>query len=387
MKIEITEVNGWSKTVELEKAITRLGRAPNADLQLASDVIDPIQFQILSSPELPTGCRIVWLSDNHAGRMAKPSHDLSRFAVIDIHDQDVLDLAGYRITFHLSLTSAILRKSNCIEASVRLNDTLLQSSLPLEGRIKLKNAGEKDACQFQVTCSGLPEDCIQIDPVPLLPSGMEEEIGIRILHRSTHPPAGFTELVIMINSPSSYPGEELVIRQGLYVAPVYKQSITITDDLAVPAVPAESKPAEPVLQPTPAAAEKDAVEELPAPAASGGVTVPEPEPPSDIKTVGQATGTEDDQGLAGNKQAVPETRVENSGIEVAAKDEEENPAKPGNAIHKKKKIQKPDATEFHDQQAAPQDVSPVADANEGKLPEKGKVKVVRSHTEEFWDTE
>jgi hypothetical protein len=91
------------------------------------------------------------------------------------------------------------------------------------GVLTLKNAGEHSACQFRVDIEGLPADCFQIDPIPLMYSGAQEEVRIRIFHRILYPPAGLQTIVLKISAPESYSGEELIIRQDIYVTPVFSR--------------------------------------------------------------------------------------------------------------------------------------------------------------------
>jgi hypothetical protein len=232
MELKVTEVNGWSKVIDLKKAITRIGSAPTADIQLPSNSIAPLHLQILSDPDLPTGCRVV----NMAGELEVwnngSAFPFSPFATHNISDKDEIQLGEYRLAFSLPFSAAILRSSTSIEASLTFSDSLLQPGLPLDGLLLVKNTGGRDACQFQVTLSGLPEDCCRIDPIPLLYPGAQEEVRIRLFHNITYPQPGLHELLLAVNAPLDYPGEEFIIRQGIYVAPVFRQTLEVVDDLA-----------------------------------------------------------------------------------------------------------------------------------------------------------
>lgn len=237
MNIIITEVNGWSKTLEVKKAITRIGNAPSVDVQIPSNSIAPLHLQILSNPELPTGCRVVNLSSQlefiHHGNLTP----LEPYSTQDINDGDEIRLGEYRLTFQVPFSTAFLRTCKSIEATLNLTDTTLQPHLALDGVLTVKNVGEQDACQFQVSLSGLPEDCFHIDPIPLLYPGAQEDVHVRFFHQITYPQAGRRDLLITINAPDDYPGEELVIRQSLFIAPVFKQALELLDDIALSPAP------------------------------------------------------------------------------------------------------------------------------------------------------
>jgi len=237
MNIIITEVNGWSKTLEVKKAITRIGNAPSVDVQIPSNSIAPLHLQILSNPELPTGCRVVNLASQleiiHNGNVSP----LESYSTQDINDGDEIRLGEYRLTFQVPFSTAFMRTCKSIEATLNLTDTTLQPHLPLDGILTVKNEGDQDACQFQVSLSGLPEDCFHIDPIPLLYPGAQEDVRVRFFHQITYPQAGRHDLLITINAPDDYPGEELVIRQSLFVAPVFKQAMELLDDIALSPAP------------------------------------------------------------------------------------------------------------------------------------------------------
>lgn len=237
MELIVTDVNGWSKVVEIEKAITRLGSAPSADIQLTSKEISPLQFQILSNPDLPTGCRIVNLADPLEIFDCGISHPVEPYATYDINNRDEIQLGEFRVVFCLPLTTTLVRSSNIIQASITFMDTLLQPDLDLHGRLVIKNLGDKKACQFHVSLKGLPQECYHIDPIPLLYPGAQEEVQVQLIHKITYPQAGLHDLFLNISAPEFYPGEEVVIKQGIYVAPVFRQEIEILDDIQVKPIP------------------------------------------------------------------------------------------------------------------------------------------------------
>jgi hypothetical protein len=249
MNIIVTEVNGWSKTLEVKKAITRIGNAPSADVQLPSNSIAPLHLQVLSNPELPTGCRVVNLATQLVISNNGNENPFEPYSTQDVNDGDEIQLGEYRLTFQVPFATALMRTASSIEATLNLTDTTLQPHLVLDGILTVKNVGDQDACQFQVSLSGLPDDCFHIDPIPLLYPGAQEDVRVRFFHQITYPLAGRLELLITINAPDDYPGEELVIRQSLFIAPVFKQAMELVDDIALSPAPAapvnEEQPVEP----------------------------------------------------------------------------------------------------------------------------------------------
>ena len=86
-------------------------------------------------------------------------------------------------------------------------------------------------------------------------SGAQEEVRIQIFHRILYPPAGRQTIVLKVSAPESYPGEELIIRQGIYVTPVFKQALELFDDVRAAAELRKQTEVKPVsvLQPAPGA--------------------------------------------------------------------------------------------------------------------------------------
>jgi len=233
MELIVTEVNGWYKEVEIIKAISRLGSASFADIQLPSKEIAPLQFQILSNPDLPTGCRVVNMADPLEIKRDGKSLSAAPYSTADISNGDQIQLGEYRVTFRLPLTTTLVRSSTIIQASLSFSDTLLQPDLDLNGRLQIKNLGDKKACQFQVKLKGFPQDCFHIDPIPLLYPGAQEEVQVQLIHKVSYPKAGLHDLTLSITAPGFYPGEEVVIKQGIYVAPVFRQAVEISDDIRI----------------------------------------------------------------------------------------------------------------------------------------------------------
>ncbi len=254
MKLNIVEENGWAKSITIRKTITRVGSASSNDVCLYSDQVAPLQLQILSSPDLPSSCRVVNLANeltiyHHGAPSALPT-----YCMVDMRDGDELEIGGFRLIFELPLASSILRTSSSMEAWITFPNAVLSVDYPLEGRLTIKNTGSQKNCQFRVTISGLPADCYQVDPIPLMYPGAQEEVRLRLFHRTTHPEAGFRDVMAVINAPASYPGEELVIRQGVYITPVFEQELVILDDLYRPTQPVPEGHNEPETEPVPVAA-------------------------------------------------------------------------------------------------------------------------------------
>jgi hypothetical protein len=132
-----------------------------------------------------------------------------------------------------------VQKSHLIEASLSFPEAVLRPASTLAGSLRVKNIGDRQGVQFQVSLKGLPDDCYQIDPLPTMYPGAEEEVQVRLFHHTVTPPAGLHELFLTISAPVDYGSEELVIRQGLFVTPVLAHEVIILDSYAAATSPVE----------------------------------------------------------------------------------------------------------------------------------------------------
>ncbi len=235
MELLIVEKSGWSKSIKTDRAVIRVGSAPSNDVQLQSPKIAAVHIQILHSADTDSSCKVVNLAHEITARVSREIHRLPPFAAVDVRDGDEILFDNYSITFRLPLSANVMQSARRIQAALSFADAVLQPKFATTGVLTIKNAGEHSACQFQVDIEGLSADCFQIDPIPLMYSGAQEEVRIRIFHRILYPPAGLQTIVLKVSAPESYPGEELIIRQGIYVTPVFKQALELFDDLSAAA--------------------------------------------------------------------------------------------------------------------------------------------------------
>jgi len=232
MKLIISEQNGWKKPVTIEKAITRLGSAPTSDVQLISPEIAPIHLQLYYLEDAPTNCKVFNLGSPVTIRSGDQHIVLSSFETIQIQNGSEIELGPYRIQFILPLSATTLQETTSIQASLRFPEATLLPDQVTTGWLTIKNTGVQSSCQVDIDLSGFPVDCMQIDPAPLLYTGGQEDVRIQLFHRKLYPAAGFQTLTINVSACDSYPGEQVVINQGIYVSPVFEQSLEIFDDLS-----------------------------------------------------------------------------------------------------------------------------------------------------------
>ena len=231
MEFKVIEQNGWEKIVKVGRATARIGSAPTNDICLQSSVIAPIHLQFYVSPDSISSCRVLNLAENVVIHGDEGENILQTYEIIDLKESDAIVLGEYRIYYKFPLINSVLSESSSIKANFVLESAILNPETETIGWLTIKNAGLLSDCQFQIMISGLPSDCIDIDPVPLLFSGAQEEVRVRFFHRKLYPEFGDKKLLINVTAPGSYLGEQTVIQQGIYVSPVLEHSLEVFDDL------------------------------------------------------------------------------------------------------------------------------------------------------------
>jgi len=236
MELTVVERNGWKKLAKFDKAVIRIGSAAANDIQLSSPGIAPIHLQAIHNPENPGNCRVLNLGAPVSMLSGGKQFTIETGSQAQMRDGDEVILGDYHILFTLPLSSKITQSSQQIAASLSVADAVLRPNLPTTGVLKLKNLGAHPNCQFQVAVEGLSEECFRIDPLPILYPGAEEDVRVQFFHRAVTPPAGYLSMAVSVTAPSSYPGEQVVLQQELYVNPLLATGIKLTDDMPIPRV-------------------------------------------------------------------------------------------------------------------------------------------------------
>ena len=242
MELLLIEKNGREKAFPIHKGVTRLGSASTCDVQLSPQICAPLQLQIFYAVQQPDRCKVmnigpeIWV--NHQGNRQK----LASSANIEMMSGDEILIDSYKFVFKLPTPSGITRKSSSIDASLSFPNPILYPDIPNIGTLTIRNTGKSASCQFQVRVNGLPGDCFRIDPTPLLHPNAEEHFLIHLFHRARYPKAGFHEIKLIISASNTYPGEEVIIRQQIYVTPIFDAKIELQDDLPISNLVVEKHP-------------------------------------------------------------------------------------------------------------------------------------------------
>ncbi len=231
MELLLVEKNGWSKPVRIERAITTIGSGSDSNIQLPSTNINSDHLQLLFSVETPSKCKLVNLASTVSVLSNQTPFQIKTYDSLDLLNGDQIFLGDYTISIKLDSSPNRIQTGEIINAELNIRELTLNPGFGIIGLITVKNSGSQSACQFQIEIEGLPEGCYQLDPVPLLYPGGSEEVRLKIFHVGHAPAAGNHTFYIRVTSPESYPGEECVIDQNIFVTPTPNYTITLIDDL------------------------------------------------------------------------------------------------------------------------------------------------------------
>ena len=230
MKIRIINENDWEKAYYYDKDIIRIGSQLGCDIQLKGQNIQPIHLQLIVTNGSEDGVEARAFADGVTLTRGEQVQNMVRTEAYSLLEGDKISLENYRIIVEFGSSRARVRTSRSIEAELYLYKNELEMDRPISGLITMKNIGAEHACQFHIEIHGLPEDCVRTQPMPYLYPGGEGTTGFVITHLGTHPEPGFHTLSIVLTAPDDYFGEMLEFNQNIYVAPVFKNVISLTDD-------------------------------------------------------------------------------------------------------------------------------------------------------------
>jgi hypothetical protein len=254
--IMVQDPSGWTKAFRLEKSLVIVGSAPVADIILPAEHgegVQPFHLQLLHpQPELVTvravnltGGAIPLVRVNPAAAAV-----LGANASLDLEDGDGLHVGGFILTLALQSVEGFSRvqRSEHLGLKLEMPTPRLRAGKGVDGLLTVTNFGTQKRCQFEIDLDGLPADCYQIDPAPLISPNGEEQLRIRFFHRGTRPAGGACPITLRMTAPVTYPTEEVLLGFNLEVAPIYQVEVSI---LTVNQTPAAH--VEPLPQPAPAA--------------------------------------------------------------------------------------------------------------------------------------
>ncbi len=234
--LEIIDRDGWRKEFPLPGRIAHVGSATGNTIVLEAsrgEGVAPRHLQFIFLEE--GGCRLVNLGDTEvelerdAESAALPPHLTHK-----IVDGQRLRVGDFTLVVHLGAEEegAVPRPgpvtSRSIGLRIALPETRLNPTRPIEGAVIVRNAGEQPGVQFHLTLEGLPADCYELGPAPLLFPNAEKSVVLRLMHpRGPSLPAGEHRFTVFASAPTAYPDERAQVTQRIEVAPLYAHTLEL----------------------------------------------------------------------------------------------------------------------------------------------------------------
>ncbi|MBN2393287.1 MAG: hypothetical protein JXR84_21330 [Anaerolineae bacterium] len=231
IKIEVIDKDGWRKEFSFQKGLFHIGSAGVNDLVLENargGGVAARHAQLIAAAD-GTGYRLVNLGDtdillNEAGDKLAPPH-----SVVSVKDGTIVKIGDFTLVFHGEAMMVAAAPSNGRSSHIGLQLSLPRTYLAphqsLAGVLAVGNHGDQAGVQFDLDLEGLESDCYNIEPAPLLPSGSEREVALRIFHRGNTPLAGEHTITIHAVAPQAYPNEEATITCVIQVQPFYQHTL------------------------------------------------------------------------------------------------------------------------------------------------------------------
>jgi len=242
MELLLIEQNGLETSFPIDKGVTRVGSASNCHVKLPAKIGAPLQLQVFYALQQPDRCKVQNIGPEIWVKCQGSRQKLATSTSLEMRSGDELFIDTCKLIFTLSSSSGVMRTSSSFDASLSFPHPVLYPDIPNVGTLTIRNTGKSASCQFQVRVNGLPGDCFQIDPAPLLHPGAQEHFLIHLFHRERYPRAGFHEIKLIISASNTYPGEEVMICQQIYVMPFSQTEIELQDDLPVRDIVTEKHP-------------------------------------------------------------------------------------------------------------------------------------------------
>lgn len=229
-EIEIVDREGWSKKQPLVKTITLVGSDPTSDVVLDArrgGKVAPRHAQIIYWPSGNYGYRLVNLGDAEIRVGAGGERTLAPRSTIQVGDGETFEIGDFTLILRAAgaARQAAAAGSGHIGLDLRLPGTPLAPDRTMEGVILLGNLGEQSNVQFEVDVEGLPAECYEVEPAPLLFPGAEEQVRLRVYHQGGRPAAGNHQVCVRVTAPEAYPAEEATIARSITVLPCYRHRL------------------------------------------------------------------------------------------------------------------------------------------------------------------
>jgi hypothetical protein len=261
-QVEVFDRSNWRQVITLRKALVQVGSDPRNDV-----VLDPARgngalprhLQLLLAPGRAAP-RLVNLGSAVTVAGAQGERDVAPNTVMDLAAGDRVRVgeftlligrlagaavnggpamavpaasppAGAALAPGPAAIPVVARPAGIANLAVELKlpDTTLTTGRPLEGTLVVKNLGALAGVQLRIAVEGLPAECYEIGPAPILFPNAQKEVFFRLRHPSGPGlPAGRQRFRVAVTAPDSYPGETAAVLQALTVQSFHRHEVRLT---------------------------------------------------------------------------------------------------------------------------------------------------------------
>lgn len=242
--LEIIDREGWTKRQPLDKKITFIGSDRQSEIHLAADrggSIEPMHAQLIRHPG---GYKLVNTSTRPIVLDAVGQELLAPQRTLALNDGDSFRLGEYTLVLRgrVAAPPTPLRDAGQSGAvtqrglglSLFLTTTRLAPERSIDGVVTVRNLGDRSGVKIELALEGLDPECYTLEPGPLLSSGAEQDVSLRLFHLGHNPPAGRLQITLRAAAPKAYPKEPPVaVSELIEVLPLYRHRLTLRDPEAV----------------------------------------------------------------------------------------------------------------------------------------------------------
>jgi hypothetical protein len=278
--IEVTDRDGWRKEFPLLRTLVMVGSDSANDIPLPESRgqgAEPRHLQILLNSQDNSSCRIINMSKSPvevttAGQITL----LGPATAMVVGMESALRIGDYRLQLHGSTftptyipkngaaTSEMVTfqrpaptpyapvvtserqltpttfinppfapafQSGPIGLAVRLTHATLTQERPAEALITVANRGDKTAVQIRLMIEGLPPECYEIPPLPLLFPNAEKTLAIELRQPHKAIQAGSIPVRFIAVAPEAYPDEKAVVTQSIVIPSIYAHEVKLRGPL------------------------------------------------------------------------------------------------------------------------------------------------------------
>jgi hypothetical protein len=246
--IEIIDKEGWRREFTLDKRLIYIGSDNRNDIMLSparGAGVSPRHLQLIAVPGASRVINAVNLSASSIPLGESGSRILDPNSAMEVADGESFHLGDFTLTIHLTegvrlstpvvpaagepaAQMAVAPCGTSIGLRISLPQPVINPDLPAEGIIYVSNQGSAPGVQFKLWIEGLPSDCYEISPAPILFPGAEKGIPFRIIHpRRPGFAPGTHSLSFKAEAPEPYPGENAVVNRDIRFLPFYSHTLRL----------------------------------------------------------------------------------------------------------------------------------------------------------------